>query len=214
MSEINAYESSAMRPRPSGRGKEAAGQFRLVRFCHIFASLVRDIFEAKFLSETTPNPLSLSQFHVLKLIGLNGAHQVGEVASCLGVSPPAATKSINKLENLGLIERSPSKGDRRATLLSASPEGRKLVAEYEALKTDRLTPVLEEFNDEDLDRLTRLLERFSLCLIRHEDSGGRICLRCAAYCEEGCSVGRARGGCPYQRTRETAIGKDPVEEGS
>ncbi len=51
---------------------------------------------------------------------LNGRHQAGELAEFLGVSAPAATKNIDKLERFGLVVRSPSKGDRRATQLSAS----------------------------------------------------------------------------------------------
>jgi DNA-binding MarR family transcriptional regulator len=176
-------------------------RFNFLRYSHIFASLVREILEVKFLREISPYPLTLSQFHLLKVITLNGHHQVGEMANVLGVSPPAITKNIDKLERQGLLVRSPSKGDRRATLLSPSAKGRRLVQKYEDLKAERLAPVLEEFSPEELDRLAQLLKRFSLSLIKKEDAGGGLCLRCAAYCEEDCPVGLIRGGCPYQRIR-------------
>jgi hypothetical protein len=69
---------------------------RLLRYSHIFASTVREILESKLLREASPLPLSLSQLHLLKLMTLNGRHQVGELAGFLGVSPPAATKSVDK----------------------------------------------------------------------------------------------------------------------
>src|SRR3990172_1781993 len=94
------------------------GSFRLLRSSHIFASAVREILEQKLVREVSSVPLTLSQFHLLKLMHLNGRHQVGQVADFLGVSPPAATKNIDKLEALGLLVREPSKGDRRARLLS------------------------------------------------------------------------------------------------
>jgi DNA-binding MarR family transcriptional regulator len=196
--------SSASSRKPAG-GTAAGGDdryFELLRYSHIFASVVRDLLELKILREVTDDPLTLPQFHLLKLISLNGSHQVGEVAQFLGVSPPAATKNIDKLEGLGLVARSPSTDDRRATLLASSPKGRRLVRRYEELKEQRLEPVLDAFNEQELAQLTRLLERFSLLLIRQEDSGEGLCLRCSAYYDEACPVNHLRDGCPYQKVRE------------
>jgi DNA-binding MarR family transcriptional regulator len=172
-----------------------------VRQSHIFASVVREILEWKLLQETSNVSLTLPQFHLLKLMAYNGQHQVGEVADFLGVSPPAATKNIDKLERLGLVVRSPSKGDRRATLLSVSAKGRGLVRKYEDLKSERLAPVLEEFSPEEIEQLSALLERFAISLLSREETGRDPCLRCAAYIEEECPVGHARSGCPYRKMR-------------
>lgn len=185
-------------------GALQADRLRLVRQSHIFASTVREILELKLLHEASPVSLTLSQLHLLKLMCLNGEHQVGEVADFLGVSPPAATKNIDKLEALKMVARAASKGDRRATLLSVSPKGRALVRRYERLKAARLSPVLEKFRPEEVEQLSRLLERFSLSLLEKELAGGDgACLRCHAYLQSGCPVGRLRGGCPYQTTRRS-----------
>jgi len=165
------------------------------------------VLEVKFLAETTQHPLTLLQFHLLKLIALNGDHQMGEIANFLGVSAPAATKNIDKLERLGLVVRSPSKGDRRATLLSSSSKGRRLVQKYEDLKATRLGPVLREFKREELDDFSQLLERFSLCLLKNEESADGLCLRCSAYCEDHCPVAQVRGGCLYQKVRGAHVGE-------
>jgi DNA-binding MarR family transcriptional regulator len=153
----------------------------------------------------SPTPLSLSQFHLLKLIALNGKHQVGEVADFLGVSPPAATKNIDKLERLGLVIRQRSPGDRRATLLSSSAKGRRLVDKYETVKEKRLAPILAGFSTDELRQLARLMERFSLRLLNAEDAGDDVCFRCSAYYEEICPVNHLHGQCPYQRLRKTRI---------
>ncbi len=184
------------------------GHLDLLRYSHIFASAVRDLLELKVLREVTDAPLTLPQFHLLKLISLNGSHQVGEVAQFLGVSPPAATKNIDKLEGLGLVTRSRSTADRRARLLESSPKGRRLVRRYEALKEERLEPVLDGFNEQELAQLTRLLERFSLLLIGQEDSGEGLCMRCSAYYDEACPVNHLRDGCPYQKVRDHKRGGD------
>jgi len=177
---------------------------RLQRFSHIFSSVVREILEAKLLREASPLPLTLSQFHLLKLMTINGQHQAGELAEFLGVSAPAATKNIDKLERFGLVVRTPSEGDRRATILSPSRKGRRLVTSYENLKITRLAPVLEDFSLDEIKQLSALLERFSVSLLSRERTRRGFCLRCAAYIETGCPVGHVRGGCPYDRVREAA----------
>jgi len=185
---------------PPGTGN--GEHFQLLRYSHIFASAVHDLLELKVLRKVTDDPLTLPQFHLLKLISLNGTHQVGEVAQFLGVSPPAASKNIDKLEGLGLVARSPSTDDRRATLLASSAKGRKLVKNYDALKEERLEPVLDSFSKKEIGQFTRLLERFSLQLIRQEDSGKGLCLRCSAYYDDVCPVNHLRDGCPYQKVRD------------
>jgi len=176
-----------------------AGALRFLRYTHIFASVVREVLVVRLLEEVSPSSLTSAQFHLLKVMTRNGQHQLREVAGLLGVSPPAATKNIDKLERLGLVVRTPSKGDRRSTLLSVSPKGRRLVQRYERLAEASLRPVLEGFGEQDLEVFTGLLERFAVELLEAGRGNDRFCLRCAAYLEEGCPVGRARGGCPYQK---------------
>jgi DNA-binding MarR family transcriptional regulator len=176
--------------------------FRLLRFSHIFASVVREFLELQLLHEVSDEDLSLSQLHLLKLITLDGDHQMGQVAEFLGISAPATTKNIDKMERLGLVSRIPSTGDRRATLLAPSQQGRRLVSRYEALKEDRLAPVLEGFNKKELKQMADLLERFSLRLIHAQEPMSQICLRCSAYYDEHCPVPHLQDGCPYKQVRE------------
>jgi DNA-binding MarR family transcriptional regulator len=175
---------------------------RLLRYSHIFSSAVREILEAKYLEEVTALPLTLPQFHLLKLIALNGKHQVGEVAEFLGVSSPAASKNIDKLVRLGLVERGADESDRRVTLLSASAKGRALIRSYEELKAERLIPVLERFEPGEIDQLAHLLQRFSVSLFEQEKADRDYCLRCAAYAQENCPIGHVQGNCPYDRIRK------------
>lgn len=185
---------------PDGNGRDEV--FRLLRFSHIFASVVREFLELQLLHEVSDEDLSLSQLHLLKLITLDGEHQMGQVAEFLGISPPAATKNIDKMERLGLVSRIPSTGDRRATLLQPSRQGRKLVSRYEALKEDRLAPVLEGFNKKELKQMADLLERFSLRLIHAQEPMSQICLRCSAYYDEHCPIPHLQNGCPYKQVRQ------------
>jgi DNA-binding MarR family transcriptional regulator len=186
--------------------------FRFLRYCHIFASAVREVLELSPLRASSPLPLTLPQFHLLKLMAIDGRHQPGKAADILGVSRPAATRSIDKLERLGLVVRGPAKGDRRATLLSLSPKGRRLVRRYEELKAARLTPALASFRPKEVEQLARLLERFSVSLLVLGQAQREHCLRCAAYLEDDCPVGHSRGGCPHQGLHAARPGSDAVGE--
>lgn len=199
---VQATLASAGKPDRASKGNGHDDAFRLLRFSHIFASVVREYLELQLLHEVSDDELSLSQFHLLKLITLDGVHQVGQVAEFLGISPPAATKNIDKMERLGLVSRSPSTGDRRATLLASSPAGRQLVTRYEALKQTRLEPVLEGFSKKELKQMADLLERFSLRLIHAQEPMAQICLRCSAYYDDNCPVPHLQDGCPYKQVRE------------
>lgn len=206
----DAGECGSRKGLRGGKKADGGGRFlRLVRDSHIFASAIHEVLDVKLLREATPFPLTPSQFQVLKLMSFNGHHQVGEVADFLGVSPPAATKNIDKLERLGLVTRTPSKGDRRATLLAVSRKGRRLVRKYEELKAARLTPVVAGFKATEVEQFTELLERFSISLLAQEPSGGGFCLRCAGYIEADCPVGKVRGVCRYRKVRGAHLAEDP-----
>jgi DNA-binding MarR family transcriptional regulator len=184
-----------------------------VRQSHIFASIVREILEVQLLRATTQLPLTVTQFHLLKLMSLDGHHHLSEVADFLGVSAPAATKNIDKLERLGLASRTPSPGDRRATWLAVSPAGRRLVGDYEERKSARLAPILRGLPAAHLAALTQLLERVSVALLSTEPTTARACLRCAAYIDESCPIGEVLGGCPYQAARRARADDDAGPSG-
>jgi DNA-binding MarR family transcriptional regulator len=208
LTKVSSDDPSDCSAGKSRRGAKLArdeeGFLRLLRDSHIFASAIREILDVRLLREVSPCPLTPSQFQLLKLMSLNGGHQVGEVADFLGVSPPAATKNIDKLERLGLVTRAPVKGDRRATLLSVSRKGRRLVRKYEEHRAERLMPVLADFKAAEIQKFTKLLERFAVSLLSQEPSGergDRFCLHCAGYIEEDCPVSQVHGGCRYLKVR-------------
>jgi DNA-binding MarR family transcriptional regulator len=180
----------------------------LLRSTHLFVAAVREILHEDIARELVPVPLTCAQYHLLRLMALDEYHQLREVADLLGVSPPAATKNVDKLERLGLVVRNQSKGDRRATLLSISPAGRQLVHDFEEGKSARIAPLLARARPGEIDDLCQQLERFALSLLMQHRSESACCLRCAAHFEENCPVGRARGGCPYQRIRDAQAARD------
>jgi len=196
-----APESASRGPGPSRSRRPADGALvrQFLRSSHIFHSALREIIDARDLAESRGFSLTPSQLQLLKLISVDGQHTVSDVGAFLGVTTPAATKCVDKLERLGLLNRTPSTSDRRATMLSSSSAGRQLVSDYESVKRRRLEPALQEFSPREIDQLTGLLERFAVALFSREMPRGESCRCCAAYIDDDCSIGRLRGGCPFQQ---------------
>jgi DNA-binding MarR family transcriptional regulator len=175
--------------------EEEHGLQRFLRCGHILGSLLREILEESYLSQRCSHSLTRTQFCLLKLITLNADLHPSQVARYLGVTPAAITKNVNKLEDLGLVSRDFCAEDRRVTLLSVSPEGRRVVGEYEDLKATRMAPVVNSLESEELDELCDLLEGLCVDLLKHGPTMEEACMRCAGYYSTECLVGAVQGDC-------------------
>jgi len=198
---------------PAGNGRvDSTGRFvnldhpeesfyRFLRYGHVLSSLLREFLEESFLHQACPHKLTRSQFCFLKLITANADLQVGELARSLGVSAAASSKNLDKLERLGLVSRGSSSEDRRATLITASAEGERLVHDFELLKRARLAPVIDALGPEKTDQLCDLLEHVCLGLLAQDTAPRTTCLRCAGYYRVGCSVEKLQGECALRPRR-------------
>ena len=76
-----------------------------------------------------PLGLSTGQEALLLELSHSGAAIQAQLSNALGCEPPSVTVMIRKLEDRGLIRRSPSPADKRATLVELTDDGRTLVEE-------------------------------------------------------------------------------------
>jgi DNA-binding MarR family transcriptional regulator len=98
----------------------------------------------RFMDETG---LSFSQINILMRLVHRGSTSVSEVGEQLGVTNAAASQAVDRLVQLGLIERTEDPEDRRAKQLALTEKGRALIERgvearskwIEGL-TDALTP--------------------------------------------------------------------------
>ncbi|NMH98254.1 MarR family winged helix-turn-helix transcriptional regulator [Pseudonocardia acidicola] len=78
-----------------------------------------------------PHKLNLTDYMLLMTLQLSetGTRLISQLARSLIVHATTATLATDRLENRGLIERSPHPTDRRATLVSITSAGRALIGE-------------------------------------------------------------------------------------
>jgi DNA-binding MarR family transcriptional regulator len=175
--------------------------YRFLRSGHVLRSLLREFLEEDFLRQVCPHRLTRSQFCFLKLIAANADLQVGELARSIGVSAAATSKNLDKLERLGLVVREASSTDRRAILLSASAEGRRLVRDYERHKAAQLAPVIEALGSEKTSLLCDLLEEVCSGMLARVGNQRETCLRCAGYFRSDCAFEKFQGECALRPRR-------------
>ncbi|WP_433300174.1 MarR family winged helix-turn-helix transcriptional regulator [Actinoplanes sp. CA-030573] len=120
------------------------------------------------LRRLTPREsLSLTAASTLRRLERNGPQRLCELHAPEGVSQPAMTQLVTRLEKEGLARRGSDPGDGRAVVVSITEEGRSAVARRREGRTRALAALLEQLPENDhaaivaalpaLDRLSELL---------------------------------------------------------
>jgi DNA-binding MarR family transcriptional regulator len=102
--------------------------------------------------------LTFSQLSALTSLQLAGALTPRELADMERVQPPTMTKIVGKLEDRGLVARTPHPTDRRQVILAATEEGRAVYAQFERARNEWLAQQLGVLALEDRDTLARAAE--------------------------------------------------------
>ena len=170
---------------------------------HVFATAVREVMEEKLLHEVAGKQTSLPQLKLLTLVASTDTHTIGDVAAFLGISKAAAGQTVEKLVRRRWLRRRIEKTDRRATKLSLTESGQRLLAEYESTRNQKLAKVFRGFSDKELRHMSDLLDRVSTEIVNHSAKPEEICLQCGIYFRERCLLRNVMGRtCFYQKHRD------------
>lgn len=85
--------------------------------------------------------------------------RTSDVSRRMEVSPPALTPTLNQLEEKGLIQRLPSKTDRRTVYLRVTEQGEELCRRHWQRMREHFQSLTDYLGEEDSAELTRLLGR-------------------------------------------------------
>ena len=143
---------TAVAPAPAARtGTDLAEHLRL--------SVTR---LARRLRQQTGLDASPTQLAALATIERQGPITLGELAAAERVQPPTVTAAVGRLEQEGLVRRTPDRTDRRVVRVSATAAGKRLLARNRSRKTAFLSSRLESLDDDEratLAAATVLLDR-------------------------------------------------------
>lgn len=102
--------------------------------------------------------LTATQLSAMTSLELAGALTPRELADSERVQPPTMTKIVAKLEERGLVQRTPHPTDGRQVILSATDVGREVLALNERARDEWLTRVLAGLTPEERGVLLRAAE--------------------------------------------------------
>jgi DNA-binding MarR family transcriptional regulator len=105
--------------------------------------------------------LGTQGFTALAVVQVHGPLRVSEVAELLGVDLSVASRQIASLTAEGFVERRADERDRRAQLVAITPAGLRVLRESHRRMVHAFGRVLEDWDDDDITRLARGIERLS-----------------------------------------------------
>lgn len=108
--------------------------------------------------------LTIGQIKAILLLETHGSMTVGQAAAKLGIGKPAASILIDRLVQLGLVNRVEDSQDRRRAILHLTPQAEELVTQLHQGRRERMYDSLAHLSDEDLEALCKGLRALASAL--------------------------------------------------
>jgi DNA-binding MarR family transcriptional regulator len=105
----------------------------------------------------SPPGLSLTSGATLSTLDRIGSCRLTALAAHEGVTQPAMTQLVGRLEEQGLVQRCADPADGRVVEVQITAAGRALIASRRAVRTERLSGLLASLRQEDQDALAAAL---------------------------------------------------------
>jgi DNA-binding MarR family transcriptional regulator len=101
-----------------------------------------------------------SQLEALRLLVNNGPMLMRKMSDAMLVTPSNVTGIVDRLEEKHLVRRTQGRGDRRATIIEITPEGKSLYERVSKKKEYMVQKALATFTRDEMVTLNSLLEKF------------------------------------------------------
>src|SRR5438552_4945068 len=121
-------------------------------------SLGGTIFRQLLWQKASDLDLTYAQSQVLFRLAEHPGSHMGDVAKAFGVTLPAVTHIVDRLEEKGLVARGDHPADRRVYVLDLTRAGRGLVEELETIRLRGMERVLARMSADDRRQVLTGLE--------------------------------------------------------
>lgn len=115
-------------------------------------------FSKAFNEKFVPSGLYLAQWTVLRYLHLHGSSSQVQMSSYLNVEAPTMTRTLARLEKLGLIERKEGQ-DRRQKLIQLTPLALKKAPVWLEEVQSFTNPIYNQISEEELQITLRVLTK-------------------------------------------------------
>lgn len=126
------------------------------RVIAVFETLMHRLM-ATHAPELSAVDLTMSQTKGLYLVLAAGQLRMSELAARLGVTSSTATGQVDRLVELGLVERHEDPADRRQVVVSPTPTAESTMERFRELNSRRMRELLDRLDGDDLVAVERAL---------------------------------------------------------
>jgi DNA-binding MarR family transcriptional regulator len=108
-----------------------------------------------------PDAVERATYYLLVHLVKGGPQRAGALAESVHSDPSTISRQVGHLVRLGLVERMADPEDGRATLLTATDEGRRVFEENRRMRIERFAEMLSDWPTADRRKFAELLGRFA-----------------------------------------------------
>jgi homoprotocatechuate degradation regulator HpaR len=117
----------------------------------------REAVMARFRPTLRQHGISEQQWRILRALASDGPMRAGDLAAATLLSAPSVSRLLKSLSARGLIRRAASTDDLRATRITITAKGRRLVEQIAPLSEAIYADIAAAVGARDLDDLYRML---------------------------------------------------------
>jgi DNA-binding MarR family transcriptional regulator len=139
---------------------KSSGHDETVQILMDLSRLIRNLSRVSGAAEEGP-AMTATQRLALFELGEGGSLRLNDIADLMGVSPPTASRAVDALYELGLVERVQDARDRRALRIDLTSAGKELLAERKAKAQEAFAPAVASLSAMERATLSRLLRRMA-----------------------------------------------------
>ena len=163
----------------TSRGEDMSEQHhQLSRRLILFAAAVRQATSGEVLSRKLGIRITDSQADALRFLVLNNNASISQIAVGLGHTISGATKSVNRLEKNGWVERYSKSEDHRTVYAKLTVSGEQVAEELISETEIRLNRIIQRLRSETVERLDGILESFLTDFIDDGEIATKLCIAC------------------------------------
>lgn len=123
-----------------------------------------DVLQGRIKKEITPFGLNYNEYEILKYIYHNGDQPIQKIGEEIRVTSGSMTYLIDKLEKNSHIVRKPCTSDGRVMYASLTTEGKELMDKVMPKCSYTINHVIEDFEEEDINRTIQILDQIKTML--------------------------------------------------
>jgi MarR family 2-MHQ and catechol resistance regulon transcriptional repressor len=111
--------------------------------------------------------LTMTEFSVLSVLYYNGETPLGQLSELILLTGASTTYTVKKLEQRGLLLRTPLLEDQRVVMGSVTNKGRKLLEHIFPLHAKHLAEAMHTLSVEEKKGVTKSLQRLARSIPQH-----------------------------------------------